>query len=142
MKYHFKVHKEAEGFWAECLELEGCITQGDSMEELVENMKEALNLYIAEPEASKDLAPLPDESIRRSKTIVEVAVDPEVAFCFLVRYCRIKEGMTQHQAAKKMGFDSLYSYQRLESKRCNPNLKTMSKVKEVFPKFSLDLAVI
>lgn len=142
MKYHFKVHKEGEGFWAECLELGGCVTQGDSMAELHKNMQEALNLYIEEPEDSKDLPPFPNPSIKKSKTVLEVTLDPEVAFAFLVRYYRIKGGMTQHQAAKKMGFDKVYSYQRLESRRCNPSLKTISKVKEVFPEFSLDLAVV
>jgi len=46
MKYHFRVHKEEDGYSAQCIELEGCITQGDSQEELFENMKEVLNLYV------------------------------------------------------------------------------------------------
>ena len=33
------------------------------MEELQKNMQEALNLYVEEPEDSKELASLPDESI-------------------------------------------------------------------------------
>jgi predicted RNase H-like HicB family nuclease len=90
MRYHFKVHKEGKGGWAQCIELEGCITQARDRDELVENMQEALNLYIQEPEDSKDLAALPDASIRRSKNIVEIALDPEVAFSFMVRYSRIK----------------------------------------------------
>lgn len=49
MRYHFKVHKEGKGFWAECLELKGCITQGNSKKELLENMQESLNLYLEEP---------------------------------------------------------------------------------------------
>ncbi len=142
MKYHFKIHKEGEGFWAECLELDGCITQGDSLEELNENMSEAVNLYISEPEDSKDFAAFPNEDIKKAKNVVEVPLDPAVAFSFLVRYHRVKDGLTQHQAAKKMGFDNVNSYQRLERKGCNPSLKTISKVKEVFPNFSLDLAVI
>ena len=59
MKYHFKVHKEKEGFWAECIELQGCVTQGDTKEELEANMKEALNLYLEENEDFEYLAPLP-----------------------------------------------------------------------------------
>ncbi|MCC5831514.1 MAG: helix-turn-helix transcriptional regulator [Chlamydiales bacterium] len=86
-------------------------------------------------------APLPDPSIKIAKNIVEVPVDPEVAFAFMVRYFRIKDGLTQQQVAKRMGFDKVYSYQRLESKRCNPSLKTISKIKEVFPNFSIDYAV-
>ena len=142
MKYHFKVHKEGDGFWAECLELEGCFTQADSIQELHERMQEALNLYITEPEDSKDLTPLPDQSIKKTKNVVEVSLDPEIAFSFLVRYYRITYRMTQHQAAKKMGFDNVNSYQRLERKKCNPTLKQISKVKAVFPEFSLDFAMV
>ncbi len=138
MKYHFKIHKEKEGFWAQCLELQGCVTQADTLEELEQNMEEALNLYLEEPESSKDIYSFPDESIHLSRNIVEVQVDPQIAFAFLVRQFRLKNGLTQKQAAKKMGFDNLYSYQRLESKRCNPNLTTLKKVKEIFPEFSID----
>lgn len=142
MKYHFKVHKEGKQFWAQCLELEGCYTQADSINELNRMMKEAINLYISEPEDSTDLASLPDDSIRLSKTVVEVSVDAEVAFSFLVRYYRIKHRMTQTQVAKKMGFENVNGYQRLERKKCNPSLKTLSKIKEIFPDFSLDLAIV
>lgn len=141
MKYHFKIHKEGKGFWAECLEFEGCITQGKTLEELHKNMQEALNLYIQEPEDSTDLSPFPDVSIKKSRTVVEVPVDPEVAFAFLMRYYRIKHRMTQKEAAKRMGFGTLFSYQRLEGKKCNPNLKTISKIRQVFPDFSVDLAL-
>jgi predicted RNase H-like HicB family nuclease len=142
MRYHFKVHKGGEGFWAECLELEGCVTQADSMKELSEMMQEALNLYISEPEDSIRLAELPNDSIKKAKNIVEVSVNSEIAFSFLVRYHRIQNGMTQHQVAKKLGFDNINSYQRLERKKCNPNLKTLSKIKALFPEFSLDFAVV
>ena len=141
MKYHFKVNKEKKGFWAQCIELVGCVTEADSMEELHKNMQEALNLYVEEPEDSKELAALPDESIQVSRNIVEVAVDAQIAFAFMVRYNRIQQGLTQQQAAKKMGFDTIYSYQRLEGKRCNPSLKTIAKIKRAFPEFSVDYAV-
>lgn len=140
MKYHFKIHQEAKGFWAECIELEGCTTQADTIEELFDNMQTALNLYLEEPIDSKELAPLP-QKIALSNSLVEIPVYPEVAFAFLMRYYRHKHGLTQKQAAEKMGFEKMYSYQRLESGRCNPSLKTMSKIKEVFPDFSLDMAI-
>jgi predicted RNase H-like HicB family nuclease/DNA-binding XRE family transcriptional regulator len=141
MKYHFNVHKEGKVFWAKCIELEGCYTQADSLNELNKMMKEALNLYISEPEGSMDVADLPDDSIKTSKNVVEVAVDAEVAFAFLMRYHRIKHGMTQSQVARKMGFVNVNGYQRLERKKCNPNLKTLSKIKQIFPDFSLDFAM-
>jgi antitoxin HicB len=141
MVYHFKVHKEKSGYWAQCLELPGCFTQADTMKELHKNMQEALNMYIEEPSNSEDLAELPKEIRKKSKNIMEVAVDPLIAFAFLMRYFRIKHGLTQQEAASKMGFDTLYSYQRLEAKKCNPSLKMMAKIKKVFPEFSIDLAV-
>lgn len=141
MKYHFKIHREKKGYWAQCMELRGCITEGDSMKELKHNMEEALNLYIEEPEDSTDLAALPDTSIHTTKNIVEVTLDPLIAFAFMVRYNRIKQGLTQQQAAKIMGFETIYSYQRLEGKRCNPSLKIIAKIKKAFPDFSVDYAV-
>ena len=77
----------------------------------------------------------------RVRNIVEVYLDPLIAFAFMVRYYRIKHGLTQQQAAKKMGFDTIYSYQRLEGKRCNPSLKIMTKIKKAFPEFSIDYAI-
>ena len=141
MKYHFKIHKEGKGYWAECLELSGCFTEGDSIEELCDNMQEALNLYIEEPLNSKKLAPLPDESIPVNRNVIEVAVDPSIAFSFMVRYNRIQHGLTQKEAAKKLGFDNIYSYQRLENKNCNPTLKVIYQIKKAFPDFSLDFAL-
>ena len=86
MKYHFRIHKEGSRYWAECLELKGCFTQANSMKDLVEHMGEALNLYVQEPTDSKRLASLPDDSIRKSKNVVEVPLDAEIAFSFLMRY--------------------------------------------------------
>lgn len=141
MKYHFKIHKEGNGFWAQCIELSGCVTEADSMDDLQRNMQEALNLYVEEPEDSKELAVLPDESIHVTRNIIQVTLDPQIAFAFMVRYYRIKHGLTQQQVAKKMGFDTIYSYQRLEGKRCNPSLRIISKIKKVFPDFSIDYAI-
>ncbi len=141
MKYHFKIRKEKDGYSARCLELEGCVTEADAMDELRKNMEEALNLYVEEPEHSKVLAELPNDKIRSSKNVVEVSLDPQIAFSFMVRYCRLKHGLTQQQAAKKMGFPDLYSYQRLEAKKCNPTLKILSKIKKLFPEFSIDYAL-
>ena len=141
MKYHFKIHKEERGYFARCIELPGCITEGDTLEALQKNMRDALNLYIEEPENSKDLAALPDDTIIKSKNILEVPVDPHVAFAFLIRYFRIKRGLSQQEAAERMGFANLYSYQRLEAAKCNPSLKMLSKIKQVFPDFSIDYAL-
>ena len=76
MFYHFKIHKEKNKFWAQCLELPGCVTQADSLKKLQINMQEALNLYIEEPNDSKSVTAPPNISIKPSKTIVRVTVSP------------------------------------------------------------------
>jgi antitoxin HicB len=50
---------EAKGYWTECIELDGCLTQADTLTELQENMEESLNLFLDEPVDSKSLFPLP-----------------------------------------------------------------------------------
>jgi len=141
MEYHFNIHKEGKGFWAQCIELKGCITQANSLKELQANMCEALSLYIEESDDSDDVAVLPDLSVKLTKNVVTVAVDPQVAFAFLVRFYRIKHGMTQREAAKKLGFPSIYSYQRLETRKCNPRLETIASLKKLFPELSIDYAM-
>ena len=90
---------------------------------------------------SQELFPLPDSSIKKSKNIVEVTVDPQLAFSLLVKHFRIKYGLTQKEASEKMGFDKIYSYQRLEMGNCNPSLKMLSKIKQLFPEFSIDYVI-
>ncbi|GBC61398.1 HicB family protein [Desulfonema ishimotonii] len=48
MSYRFNtiIEKDAHGFYAFCPELEGCHTQGDTLEEVIKNMREAIALYI------------------------------------------------------------------------------------------------
>lgn len=61
------------------------------MQHLHKMMKEALNLYISEPEDSTRFANLPSSCIKKAKNIVEVAIDSQVARNFLDRYHRIKQ---------------------------------------------------
>ena len=137
MRYHFKVHKEKDGFWAECIELPGCVTQADTKEDLDLSMQEALNLYLEEVEDYEYLAPMPKTSIKEERNVVEVPVDPSVALAFSIRYQRIKQGLTQREAADQLGMKAIYSYQRLE-KRCNPTLDLIYKLVLLFPGLSLD----
>jgi predicted RNase H-like HicB family nuclease len=47
MKVTAVVHQAEEGgFWAEVPALPGCRTQGDSMDELTANLREAVELYL------------------------------------------------------------------------------------------------
>jgi predicted RNase H-like HicB family nuclease/DNA-binding XRE family transcriptional regulator len=137
MKYHFKMHKEKGGFWAECFELNGCVTQADTQEELYKNCEEALNLFLEEPNDSKIIFPLPDNSLDAEKDIVKIQVEPEIALAVLLRNYRINSNMTQKQVAEKLGMKNIYSYQRLE-KKSNPTLTIINKIHTIFPEIELN----
>jgi DNA-binding XRE family transcriptional regulator len=69
--------------------------------------------------------------------VVEVPVDPAVAFGVLVRHCRINAGMTQKKAALLLEMDNIFSYQRLE-KRCNATVEMLNKMLKLFPTLPLN----
>ncbi len=141
MKYHFKYKKEGATYWARCVELRGCYTQGKTLQELKENMHEALNLYLDEPANSKT-AFAPPKKFVKGRNIIAVAIEPRIAFALNLRHLRAARGLTQKEAAKRLGFKNLFSYQRLESsKTANPELVTLAKIKELFPEFDLDEVV-
>jgi len=137
MRYHFKIHEDDNGFWAECSELEGCTTQADTIEQLEKNMSEALNLYLSEPDDSKVIFPLPNEDYD-TEDIYKVKVDPQVSFAFLLRRFRLLNKLTQNEIAHRMGWSNIWSYQRFENAKSNPTLTILSKFKEVFPELNLD----
>ena len=65
------VEKDADGYYAFCPGLQGCYTQGDSYEEAMENIKDAIRLHIEDMKEAGETIPL-IESI--SMTSLEVAV--------------------------------------------------------------------
>jgi predicted RNase H-like HicB family nuclease/DNA-binding XRE family transcriptional regulator len=137
MKYHFKIHRERGGFWAECLELDGCITQADNRKELYKNCEEALNLFLEEPMDSTIIFRLPNDSLDNRKDTIKIQVDPEIALAVLLRNYRLNSNMTQKQAAEMLGMKNIYSYQRLE-KKSNPTLNIINKIHTIFPEIELN----
>lgn len=45
-KVSIVIEKDKDGYYAYCPELEGCHTQGDTFEEVIANIKEAIELYL------------------------------------------------------------------------------------------------
>ncbi len=136
MKYHFKVHREGTGYWAECVEL-NCTTQADSKEELHFNLQEALDLSLSEPEDSKLLFPAPKKDLK-GRNIVAVQVSPSVAFALELRQIRLKRKLTQKAMMDLLGIRNLSNYQRLEDPaRANPELKTLFELQGKLPELSV-----
>ena len=65
------IEKDANGYYAFCPGLPGCQTQGDSMEDAVANIKEAIALYM-ETLSQEELRDLANKEI--FSTTVEVSV--------------------------------------------------------------------
>jgi predicted RNase H-like HicB family nuclease len=50
------IEKDEHGFYAWCPELKGCQSQGDTLEETIANIKEAIELYLETlPEGERDV---------------------------------------------------------------------------------------
>ena len=62
MKYAVVIHEEPEGgFWAEVPALPGCNSQGESIEELLENVREAMTGVL---EVMREQGRRPEANIR------------------------------------------------------------------------------
>ena len=128
MFYHFKIHKDNDGLWAECLELEGCQTQADSMDELQENMKEVLNLFLSEPIDSKMIFPMPNlkKMNANSRIIIAKSLRKSPPISFSYRQMKSKKPLRLKPC------DSKY-----QDKSVNPKSLNMSKQTSPPPFFGI-----
>jgi predicted RNase H-like HicB family nuclease len=71
--YRFSVviEHDEEGYFAFCPELQGCYTQGESYEEVLENIKDAIRLHVEDRLKNGEEVPRVDSI---SLTSLEVAV--------------------------------------------------------------------
>jgi predicted RNase H-like HicB family nuclease/DNA-binding XRE family transcriptional regulator len=138
MKYHFKIHKDKNLLWAKCIELEGCVSQGKNLNELMANLKDSLDAYLFDP-CNEIIFNFSDNNIQELKDIVAIEANPNLVLSNYLRYLRNKYHLTQEEASRKMGYKSTYGYQRLEKGTNNIKISTLAKLKKIFPEMSLDL---
>mgnify|MGYP000751887666 FL=1 len=70
-KFSVVVEKDGDGYFASCPELQGCYTQGDSYEEVMENIQDAIKLHVEDRiESGEDI----HQSESVSLTLMEVSV--------------------------------------------------------------------
>lgn len=70
-KFSVVIEKDTEGYFAFCPELQGCYTQGETYEEVLENIKDAIRLHIEDRIESGEVIP---QAEAVSLTLMEVAV--------------------------------------------------------------------
>ena len=70
VQYHFSaiLGHDAEGYWARCPELQGCYVQGDTHEEALDHLREAVALHVEDRLAC-------GEEIPRVETISLITVE-------------------------------------------------------------------
>lgn len=70
-RFSIVIEKDEEGYFAFCSELQGCYTQGDTYEEVLENIKDAIRLHVNDRLDSGEEIP---QAQSVSLTSLEVAV--------------------------------------------------------------------
>ncbi len=70
-RFSVVIEKDEDGYFAFCPELQGCYTQGETYEETLQNIKDAMKLHIEDRLDSGEIFKQPEMT---SLTEVEVAV--------------------------------------------------------------------
>lgn len=70
-KVSIVIEKDDYGYYAYCPELEGCQTQGDSLDEIMANIKEAIELYL-------ETLPSDEKTAYLSKEILTTSLEVKV----------------------------------------------------------------
>ena len=72
MKVNIIIEKDQHGYYAYCPQLKGCHSQGESLEEVLANIKEAVELYL------ETLSP-EEKQLYLSKEILTTSMEVDVA---------------------------------------------------------------
>ena len=67
------IEQDKKGFVAECLDLQGCYTEGKTYEEVVKNIKDAIKLHVADRVAKKEKISMPERFFSLSNFKITVA---------------------------------------------------------------------
>ncbi len=133
------IPEEVGGFFVEFVDLPGCVTEGDTMEEASAMAKEALTGWLGV--AYDHNIHIPDPSAPGGDDIRYIAPDPEVVMPIAIRKLRTERGLTQKQVADALGI-KYQAYQRLENPRTfNATVKNLKRIGNVFGK-ELDIQLI
>ena len=127
IEYPLKIHKAEEGgYWAEFPDLPGCITEGDSEEEVLSMAKDALSGWLA-VRFERNFA-IPEAKVLKGKNVRWVEPNPDVGIPLMIRKIRKELGLSQKEVARRLHI-AYQSYQAWENpKIANPTLKQLSKL--------------
>jgi antitoxin HicB len=127
IEYPLKIHKAEEGgYWAEFPDLPGCITEGESEEEVLSMAKDALSGWLA-VRFERNFT-IPEARQLKGKNIRWVEPTPDVGIPLMIRKIRKDLGLSQKEVAHRLHI-AYQSYQAWENPNtANPTLKQLSKL--------------
>jgi len=133
IKYLLKIHKAEEGgFWAEFPDLPGCVTQGETEQEVMANAKDALSGWLA-VSFERNFS-IPEAKTVKGKNIRWVEPRADVSIPLMIRKIRNELGLSQKEIARRLHI-TYQSYQAWENpKIANPTLKQLSKLADAVGK--------
>ena len=126
IKYQAKIYKDGKSYSVEFLDLPGCFSMGDTLEEAKTMAQDALSLYLEEAKNPKWNVPLP--KTRKGSEYYWIRPSPEVSIPLMLRQKRIEGGFTQSQMAQELGI-TIQQVQKLETPgKSNPTVKTLERI--------------
>ena len=130
MTYTAIIKKSNGAYLIEFPDIPNINTYGETITDALNNAKEALNGCLESDFERGFKLPKPGEKTHRNGYAIEV--EPHICLAYQLR--KIRNGVSQSEIAKKLGI-SYQAYQKLENPRkCNPTIKTLEKISEVFGK--------
>ncbi len=130
MTYTAILKKSNGSYLVEFPDIPSINTYGETIEEALNNAKEALNGCL-ESDFERGFT-LPKPGKRKYQNGYAIDVEPHISLAYQLR--KVRNGMSQSEIAKKLGI-SYQAYQKLENPRkCNPTVKTLEKISDVFGK--------
>lgn len=130
MNYTAIIKKSNGTYLVEFPDIPNINTYGSTIQEAINNAKEALNGCL-ESDFERGFT-LPKQSKQKHQNTYPIEVEPHISLAYQLR--KIRNGMSQSEIAKKLGI-SYQAYQKLENPRkCNPTIKTLERISEIFGK--------
>ena len=104
MRYFAKLTKQPEGGYCVSFpDLDGCLTEGDTLAEALDNAAEALNLWLESVCDPDYTFTLPTAKRRRGKNYYPIEVEPQLARAIVLKQLRESCDLQLADAAKAVG---------------------------------------
>ncbi|MBI2027637.1 MAG: type II toxin-antitoxin system HicB family antitoxin [Deltaproteobacteria bacterium] len=124
--FQAKIYKDGKYYSVEFPDLQGCLSQGKTEEDALENAREALSLYLEEARNPQWNIPKPKHY--RGSSYHWIYPYEYVAIALMIRQARLNHGLSQNQLAERLKI-TVQQLQKLETPgKSNPTVKTLASI--------------